>query len=200
MCSIRSCCCGNCPTYKGYIWKYEKQDRKHQNKIEVDLNDYVNIGIIKEKDYSKYAINKDGSKIIHIKSQKELTFFKADSGYNYVYLCPLTNNKKADGLLVHKIINQVLNGGEYEEIVDHVNGKKDDNSIDNLEAVTQKENMIRALGRSVKKINAKTGETIEVFRTIKEAYESLNMKSGKHISQVCNGKGKTSGGFNWEWA
>lgn len=190
---IRHCCNNNYHLYKGFIWKYEKEKMKPI----IDMNDYKCLGIIKGDDLSKYYISKDGSKIIDNKRKKEMTFSVSVDNYKIVQL--QTENGKRATLYVHKIINQVIKGGKYEEIVDHVNGKRDDNSVDNLEAVTQKENIIRALGKGVKQINLKTGETIAIFRTVTAAALALKMKKDGHISSVCNKKRKTAGGFGWEY-
>lgn len=195
---IGSCCRGDVLTHKGFIWKYEKKDRLQQMNPIIDMNEYKCLGIIKGDDFSNYYISNDGSKIINNKKQKEIKIF-INNSYKTVSLYNVNNAKKLRQLFVHKIINHVLKGGKYEDIIDHVNGKKDDNSIDNLEVVTTKENNIRANGRSVNQINAKTGEIIAEFRSISEACESLNKKRTNYISRVCDGKAKKSYGYKWEW-
>lgn len=196
---IHQCCGGFSKTFKKFIWKYETQDRKQQMKPLTDTSDYKCLGIIKGEDFSNYGISSDGSKIINLTEKKEITFHIVGGGYKKATLCPSDTTKRPVGLLVHKIINQVLKGGRYEDIIDHVNGKKDDNSIDNLEAVTTKENNIRAHGKSIKQIKIDTGETIEIFRTVIEAALSLGKTCGGHISKVCNKKAKTAHGYKWEY-
>lgn len=46
-----------------------------------------------------------------------------------------------------------------------------------------------------KVLNVTTGET---FNSIKEASEFYNLKA-THISRVCRGKRKTTGGFEWKY-
>ena len=190
---IRSSCIERTRTYNGFIWKYKNK----QIKFNIDLNDYVCIGIINGNDHSDYYISKDGSKIINKKLEKEIKFIISDGNYKRVNLY-IVNSKKIANLTVHKIINQVLKGGKYEDIIDHIDRNRLNNSIDNLESVTLQENTIRAVGRSVKRIDIKTGET-KIFRTIREAYLKLNKKSGTDISLVCNKKRKTAYGYKWEW-
>ena len=196
--SIRCCCSGYISSYKGFIWKYEKEDRKQQLNHSIDLNDYICIGIIKENNYSNYYISKDGSKIININRMKEMTFVISDTNYKMVQLRCSTDYNKKSSYPVHKIINQVIKGGKYKDIIDHIDSDRQNNSIDNLEAVTQKENMIRARGRSVKQTNIKTGET-KVFRTITDAYLKLDKKYNGDISRVCSGINKSAYGYKWEW-
>lgn len=49
--------------------------------------------------------------------------------------------------------------------------------------------------RTVKVRNVDTGE---VFESVKKAAEKYNLKD-THISRVCRGKRKTTGGFKWEY-
>ena len=41
-------------------------------------------------------------------------------------------------------------------------------------------------------------DTKEIFKSVKEAAEKYNLKA-THISRVCRGKRKTTGGFRWEY-
>lgn len=93
----------------------------------------------------------------------------------------------------------MIKGGRYEDIIDHINGKKDDNSIDNLEPVTHKENIIRAVGKGVIQIDIETGNEIERFRTISDAFKKFNKKTGTPISEVCNNKRKSAFGYKWKY-
>lgn len=194
--SLRKFCINNKP-YKGFIWSYENKDRKQLSKPIIDINDYINIGKINENDFSKYSISKDGSKIINNRSRKELKFTITPHNYKRVILCDVTG--KRFQFLVHKIINQVLKNGDYNDIIDHINSDRQDNSIDNLEAVTRKENIIRAIGKSVRQFNIKTGETIEEFRSVSEAHLKFNKTFCTNINRVCNGGRKSAFGYGWEW-
>lgn len=197
--SIYACCNDYLMNYKGFLWKYEKQDRKQQQKNKIDFDDYVCIGSINGNDFSKYYISKDGSVIINKNRKcKELTFGIND-GYKCVKLCPEDNYRKNFTFFVHKIINQVLKNGDYNDIIDHIDRNRQNNSIDNLEVVTQKENIIRSHGKSVKKIDIKTNETIKVYKSCRDACSDLNGKVSQNIGLVCEGKRKTAYGYLWKW-
>ena len=56
-----------------------------------------------------------------------------------------------------------------------------------------KRNVGRALGRKVRNV-----DTGEVFYSIEEACRKYNLKS-THISRVCRGGRKTTGGYRWEY-
>ena len=117
---------------------------------------YKPIGIIKGWDFDGCFISNDGSKVLNRK-KKEVTI-SFHGGYGKLYLTD--TNKEKHGLYLSKIINQVLKGGKYEEEVDHINEVICDNSPENLEAVSHKENMIRCLGKTVKQIDIKTGNFV----------------------------------------
>lgn len=178
-------------SYKGFIWKYEKENTKH----DINLDNYTCCGIIKGFDLSNYFISKCGTKFFNIKTQKELKSRKSNYGYSIINF---NLNGTQRSFLIHKIINQVLKNGKYEDIIDHVDADKTNNSLNNLEVVTQQENTIRAVGKSVQGTHILTGE-VKIFRSIAEAGRILNIKNSKHISLVCKGKGNTAYGYTWEY-
>jgi HNH endonuclease len=196
--SIYSCCCGNLKTYKSFVWKYLNEGRAvSQPKIdneEVKQN-YVEIGKIKKWDFSGNYIHKDGSKIIGTSGKLITITFRGK--YGRVHL--LDTERKRHPLTVSKIINQVLKGGKYEDEVDHVDENKKNNSPPNLESVTHRENVIRAMGKAVNQINKETGEVIESFRTITDACKKLGNHDVSAITSICNGMRKIAYGFKWEW-
>jgi hypothetical protein len=134
----------------------------------------VEIGTIKGWDFSGNYIHKNGTKILGI-TKTEMKFQLT----NNLYGCIGLSDKDGAGhqLSVHKIINQVLKGGKYEDGMDHKDKVRNNNSIGNLEAVSSKENMIRAVGKSVKQIDVETGND---------------------ISRACNNN-QTVYGYKWEW-
>ena len=97
------------------------------------------------------------------------------------------------------------------EEVNHIDRNKENNSCENLEWCTHKENMQHAFLHGVKKIqeiqtyrnrlkpvmstNKKTGE-IKIYRSIKEAAQSVKI-SVSSISWAINGRQKTAAGLEW---
>ena len=55
------------------------------------------------------------------------------------------------------------------------------------------------LSKTVLQIDKNTGEVIREFPSIMEVHRQLGFSQG-HISQCCNGKRKTCGGFKWRYA
>lgn len=80
-------------------------------------------------------------------------------------------------------------------MVNHKDEVKTHNWVNNLEWCNQRYNNTYSLGHKVKCV-----ETGEVFNSIAEAGEKMNIKSHTHIGAVCSGKRKTCGGYHWEYA
>ena len=116
------------------------------------------------------------------------------NGYCYV---SLSKDNVRITKRVHKLVYVAFNGWEWGDrydknhTIDHIDGDKTNNSIDNLEECSQSENQIRAfknglnpvISRSV--IDLTTGEVFESARAA-----SLSVGGSKHggaISRVCKG-------------
>jgi len=189
---ITRCCNKKRKTYKGFTWEWKIQRKEKVSDEELN-EDYVEIGIVKGWDFSGNYISKDGSKIVG-----KLGFVKEivpKHGYEEIGL------SATDGvghiLSLHKLINQVLKGGRYEDEIDHKDRVRNNNSKDNLDVVSHQENMIRATGKAVKQIDIETGEVIETFRCISDAERKFGKKR-HNVSSACNGRQKTAYGYRWE--
>lgn len=127
---------------------------------------------------------------------------------------------KAYNLTVHRIVAKAFipNPNNY-EVVNHKDGNKTNNNVDNLEWCTTQHNVreayrlglmnisekhieqMRNLGlKSGKRIAQKDlqGNIIKIYRSGNQASIDTNISQGL-ISLCCNNKRKTAGGYKWEY-
>lgn len=114
---------------------------------------------------------------------------------------------------VHRLVAEAFLGvpeGRME--VNHKDGDKKNNHIENLEWVTSSQNRIHAMeelnhfpfgkpARKIKCIDAHTGEVIAQFHSLSDAAKSVGKISARSsISLVCQGYQQTAYGCKWEYA
>lgn len=126
------------------------------------------------------------------------------------YLRIALKNKKH---FVHRLVAEAfISNPENKPFIDHINTIRSDNRVENLRWVTKKENNNNPLTLK-KHRNAslgnknprhrkvlqydKYGNFIREWDTITEAETTLNITHKIHF--VCQGKGKTCGGYIWKY-
>lgn len=101
--------------------------------------------------------------------------------------------------LICKVYNETKNVTKTSEIIgcsrDQVRLILDKNGINEQ---IRRENKAQNCQKPVARLDPKTNEILEVFSSIKEAYNKYP-NTNKHIPSVCKGKRKTCGGYGWKY-
>lgn len=124
-----------------------------------------------------------------------------EDGYEFVYLRKegKTYRHYVHRLVADNFLTDIKNGN----VINHINGIKYDNRVENLEWCSQSDNVkhaTRILGKRsipIIQIDKLTGEHIRHWANAYEVYEKIGISPGD-INACINGKRKSAGGFLWE--
>lgn len=180
------------------------------------------IGYEKEYQISNYGRIKAKQKTDRfgrVYNERLIKPHKQHKGNNQYINVVLSKNGNKNGYYIHRLVMKHFSNNYDEKLqVNHKDGNKENNRIDNLEMVTISENLkhsYRVLGR--KKIKAlkgiagyanKTSKPViqyDMNGNIVNKYGSANQASiitkidYSTIKQVCRGVGKTAGGYIWRY-
>lgn len=172
------------------------------------------------KDFPDYYITDRGDVYSRNYSRtgciKKLTPYKNHKGYLWLHL---GRNKTC---YIHRLVAETfIPNPENKSQINHKDGNKENNCVNNLEWTSNSENVLHAyrilhrtnnfLGKSYMKgrygkdnpthkvvQQIKDGEVIAEFYGICEAGRVLGLNHANIVS-CCQGKRKTVGGFNWKY-
>lgn len=120
-------------------------------------------------------------------------------GYFYVNL---RNDGKYERFYIHRLVaDAFIPNPENKPMINHINGIKTDNRIENLEWCTRSENAYHA--HRTKLINtAREVLCIELNRTfpsVASAAKELNLQPAR-IVDCCKGRRAKTGGYHWQYS
>lgn len=156
-------------------------------------------------DFSNYEISNEG-KVRNITTKYILKGRESKSGYLQVSIKKDSDNKFKNQYIHRLVAIHFILNPENKREVNHKDGNKFNNKVDNLEWVTSSENQIhrqKVLGKtktSQRRIGkfSKEGKLIEEFDSIISAAKSFN-KSRVNIDNALQKKQKTAYGYIWEY-
>lgn len=166
------------------------------------------------KGYEDYQVDTDG--VIYAKSGRPLAYSISSKGYCIINLF---KNGEVKGFSVHSIVARqfIPNDNPCKIQINHKDGNKINNNVDNLEWVTRSENVrhsIDVLGSHIgsKNANSKaiacydknTGELKHSFESVMDAAKYLcegqNLRYVQNsICRALKGRRKTYRGYIWEY-
>ena len=151
--------------------------------------------------------------IIH-KPERILSCRKDKKGYVRVYL---DDNKKTKFVPIHRLVAIAFIPNPKEKPqVNHIDGVKANNNVENLEWVTNQENQLHAVRmglndhskyisgkpkRAVLQIDIKSNEVVNEYPSIAEAAKAIGCKTPSNIGGCCKGRygRKTICGYKWKF-
>lgn len=161
-----------------------------------------NLGRIRSLDREIIQWNRfDNVKVIY--KGKILSLKPNKKGY---FKCSLNKNGKSRTFLVHRIIAQTfLKNFDKNLTVDHINGNKQNNNVDNLRMVTIKKNIQLSYDNNLHKL--KKVCKFDLYNNLLEIYKSVAVASRKNncspqlIKNCCDNKKHclTGKGYKWKY-
>lgn len=148
-----------------------------------------------------YEICADG----RIKARSGKIIRPYDNGVGYLTV-HLYKNGERHTRKIHRLVAEAfISNPERKPQVNHIDGNKANNHVDNLEWATQSENMRHSYSnglrakhrRSVVQIEITTKKIIRVYKGASEAERATGIKH-EYISSACR-YDKTVGGYKWQY-
>jgi hypothetical protein len=194
--AIGNCVNGLSNSAYGFAWEFEKKDENtHEEWREINPNNLLDEEINTNKKYYVSNLGRFKNSFGTVMENYKVN----ENGYIRVFIYNKT-------FALHRLIAfTFIENPDNKEQVNHIDGNKLNNSVGNLEWVTNKENQIHkfqiGLGnnftRCIKQYNL-DGTLIKQYQSIADA--SRILKIGKsNIQGVLQHKRKTAGGFIWKY-
>ena len=184
-------------------WVTEKENTQN-NLPKTKQEPFINEKIEYQKEEWKQYLNSDFfvSNMGRVKNIRTKNILKGNVRENGYLRVGLRTGKKLSTFNVHNLVWLVWNGPQ-KGVINHINGDKLDNRLENLEDISQSQNLLKAAYetntiKSCMQIGQydEEGNLIKIFQSQKQAERSLNMGGGT-ISRAIK-SGRKSHGFYWK--
>lgn len=174
----------------------------------------MNIDIKPIEGFEQYLIDTKGN-VFSLKCGRKLKLKQSYDGHGYLHVSLYKNSKMKNGV-VHKLVAKhfVSNPNNY-KCVNHIDGNKINNNVDNLEWCTYKYNSEHsiAMGKNNnvfsmfrKLAKKRSKKVVQITPNGSVTYESIQAASRatkicfSTISNCASGKVKSAGGYNWKFS
>ncbi len=148
------------------------------------------------------TIMKSNNTIMYVK-ERILKTRRHNNGY---YMVTLYKNQTPKLCTIHRLVAKAfIDNPENKSTVNHLDGDKLNNHVDNLEWCTQQENITHSnrpgLTKNKVAVNQYDldGNFIQKFESVRSAGKTLKINTS-HIGSVCRGNRNQTGGYIWRYA
>lgn len=159
--------------------------------------------MIKDSEFDGYSVTDDGE----VYSKKTKRFLKKSSNHKgYFQVCLIVDGKKKT-VRVHQLVARAfIPNPTKRKQINHIDGNKKNNCVENLEWCTNSENQIhsyRVIGN--KSHGGGGGKTPVICVETNQTYCSVSDAARctgalvQNISRVCKNGSGTAGGFHWKY-
>lgn len=141
------------------------------------------------ENFSNYGITSCG----RIWSYKRKQWCKESESKGYKFCSLYDDNGNKRTVLIHRAVALAyLPNPDNLRTVDHIDGNTSHNYLNNLQWMSDKDNITKSQGKRIRCI-----ETGQIFKSQKEAAEVMGC-CHQNISNCLRGKAKTACGYHWE--